>query len=609
MINPTPLQRVALAASFLIIGSCLAKPGDGSEPICVEGPETASANFFFADGALPPVVGTQNIQILRATKDAPELAEDRGYTYNHHIGEIYCWNNTLYVTWGSAERSEGAVPYRKLVSSSADGFNWSHPAELYSITGKSPDDWSHATQSPPVAGPLQSAYQEAVDGFAPQYPVFAGIFRKWKDPADIQAFFDAHYADWRTNYPNDNAVPTAVAGGIGKGLNFYRRQDGKWVLLSKWSWTSLSADDGQTWTKPVITPTVLTGHQKISGYRAADDRYFLFYDPVRSSSVRWPLVAVQGRDGITFGQMGVVHGEVPDMRYMGRWKDMGTQYNRVLLAEGPVKDAVWVAYSVNKEDIWISRVPLNTGTVVRDPVHETFNDMPLGPLVPNWNIYRPKWAPIDIVATDGSGNHALQLQNADPYDYSRAVRVFPASRRLSCSFKVKPGQNNHGRLEIELASRSGVRPVRLLFDERGTLRARDHEGDAEVCAYKPNEWVSIQLNVDLDKPTWEVVVNDSVRKEIQLANEPERLREGPVQSVERISFRTGRYRRLGKCIESDIRDMTFYPAILGSYAGVPPGSDRPIAPAVYLIDDVFIDGKAAQDNNQKIGSGSKQPAN
>jgi hypothetical protein len=605
MIHPTPPQRVALAASFFIIGSCLAKPGDGSEPIYVEGPETGSVDFLYSDGKLPPLVGTHNIQVLRATKDAPELAEDRGYTYNHHIGEIYYWNDTLYVTWGSAERSESLLPYRKLAASSSDGFSWSKPAEIYSLTARTPEDWDHAVESARVAGQLQSEYQQAVDSFAQRYPVFAAVFRKWRDHLDTQAYFDSQYPDWRSNHPKDSALPVTVAGAFGKGNNYYRRQDGQWVLLTKWAWNSLSADNGQTWTKPVIPPTVLTGHQKISGYRAADDRYFLFYDPVRSSSVRWPLVAVQGRDGITFGQMAVVHGEIPDMRYMGRWKDMGTQYNRVVMAEGPVRDAVWVAYSVNKEDIWISRVPLNTGTVVREPVRETFDGMPLGPLVPNWNIYRPKWAPIDIVATAGPGNHALQLQDADPYDYCRAVRVFPASRRLSCSFKVKPGQNNHGRLEIELASRRGVRPVRLLFDERGTLRARDHEGDLEVCAYKPDEWASIQLNVDLDKPTWQVVVNDSVRKEIQWANEPERRMEGPVQSVERISFRTGRFRRLGKCIQSDISNMTFYPDIAESYAGVPPGSDRPIAPAVYLIDDVFIGGKTAYDNNQQMGSGAK----
>lgn len=598
MHTPKHVICATLVPLLIPLISVWADPGRDDEPIRVEGTESESVNLLYSDGTLPPLVGTHNIQILRATKDAPELAEGLGYTYNHHLNNIYYHNGAFYVEWGSGEKDEEMLPYRRLVATSGDGLTWSKPVPLYERLPKDPehpaknpsDDFTNGVDGAPIAGEAQDAYRKAVDWYRNQPQGLMLQKTPWRReniPA-TQAHFDSLYKDWRTNHPDDHAIPSVVAGALGKGANYFRRKDGQWVFLSKWAWTSLSPDDGQTWTKPVIPPTVKTGHQKISGYRAAEDCYFLFYDPVRSSAVRWPLVAVQGQDGITFGRMGVVHGEVPDIRYKGRWKDMGTQYNRVLMGEGPIRGAIWVVYSVNKEDIWISRVPLGAGTVVREPVQDNFDDMPVGPLVANWNIYRPQWAPVDVIALEGTGNHALQLKDADPYDYCRAVRVFPAGRRLHCAFKVRPGQSDHGRLEIELLSRRGLRPVRLVFDENGKLRAREYEWNYEICTYKANEWMSVQLNVDLDKPTWQVVINDAVKMELQWAYEPERRMDGPVPSLERISFRTGEYRRLGKCIHAD---MTFYPEFVESYAGVAPGSDRPITPAVFLIDDVRIDGK------------------
>ncbi|NUQ64991.1 MAG: hypothetical protein HUU20_21210 [Pirellulales bacterium] len=132
-------------------------------------------NALYADGALPPWVGTHNIQILRATKDAPERAEDRGFIYNHHIGDLYYHDNTFYVTWGSGEVSEHRLPYRTVVSSSTDGFTWSKPAELSSRSARDPEDWKNAIGSPSVPGALQDAYRRAVEFFQSQFPTMAQV--------------------------------------------------------------------------------------------------------------------------------------------------------------------------------------------------------------------------------------------------------------------------------------------------------------------------------------------------------------------------------------------------------------------------------------------------
>ena len=63
---------------------------------------------------------------------------------------------------------------------------------------------------------------------------------------------------------------------------------------------------------------------------------------------------------------------------------------------------MWLAYSVNKEDIWVSRIPV-----------------PLQTEGTGWNFYVPKWADASVDKSDDQ----LRLEDHDPYDYARADRV------------------------------------------------------------------------------------------------------------------------------------------------------------------------------------------
>ena len=103
------------------------------------------------------------------------------------------------------------------------------------------------------------------------------------------------------------------------------------------------------------------------GQRTSDGRYALVYNP--HPVERFPLVVVHGDDGVRFSGMRVVFGDKPPLRYPGLHKVPGPQYVRGISewsSDGSWKDsAMWVCYSVNKEDIWVSRVPLD-GKHVRE---------------------------------------------------------------------------------------------------------------------------------------------------------------------------------------------------------------------------------------------------
>ena len=93
---------------------------------------------------------------------------------------------------------------------------------------------------------------------------------------------------------------------------------------------------------------------------------------------------------------------------------------------------MWLTYSVNKEDIWVSRVQLPIRTVWDGPVKDNFDNIVPGGIIPNWNIYRPQWCEVKIDSV-----HHLCLTDEDPYDYARAIRVFDESQKVTLRFDLK----------------------------------------------------------------------------------------------------------------------------------------------------------------------------
>ena len=67
-------------------------------------------------------------------------------------------------------------------------------------------------------------------------------------------------------------------------------------------------------------------------------------------------------DGITFRDPVALNGDISQRRYEGLYKDPGLSYHRGLSKwnnDGSIKDgALWLVYSLNKEDICVIRVPI-----------------------------------------------------------------------------------------------------------------------------------------------------------------------------------------------------------------------------------------------------------
>jgi hypothetical protein len=356
---------------------------------------------------------------------------------------------------------------------------------------------------------------------------------------------------WRDE---DAAAPLALPGNC-SALSFFHRADGAVTGVCKGAYSAISRDEGKTWTRAVQAPTFITNNAKMWGQRTADNRYALVYNPVPFGVQRWPLAISTSADGVVFDTLNIVNGEVPQRRFLGHAKDFGSQYMRgIVEGNGDPRDgAMWVTYSMNKEDIWVSRIPV--------PVRDTVAPDSAGG---DWNLYSPLWAPARVV--DGG----LELRDKDPYDYARAIRVFPESRSVRFSCKVLPRQMGAEGLEIELTDRYGSRPVRVVFAPDGWISAVNGGTAVRLRQFRPGTAYALEITLDSCASFSVAIDGQPVLKKAALAE--------AVLSVERISLRTGPYRNQPE------RKLDRYDPRLKDL----PGADVPVAEAVFGVREVAV---------------------
>jgi hypothetical protein len=488
------------------------------------------------DGALPPVIGVRNIQVFRSSRDVPEMCDGKGWTYNHHM-DLACWRGRLYVAWDNGEKDEDTWPAREVYSTSEDGVTWSAPKELFpqgvstslrmyffhakndrmlAIAGMR---WSHeklqeelkrgavvreikadhslgdvftliaderVTNAPPMFStsgdkPFVEACQQLLANKpfleTQDYGVLLGNRKmKWHDPANS---------------------PVRLRN-FGKAISFFHRKDGALVGIGKQGWTIVSTDEGDTWSQPIRPRSLVTGNAKVWGTHTSDGRYALVYNP--KPNERFPLAMISGDDGITFKDMRIVHGEVPRQRYPGLYKSLGPQYVRGISEwasdHSRKDDSLWVVYSVNKEDIWVSRIPIPAQTS-------------------GWSTYSPRWAPASV----GDDGKTVKLEDRDPYDYAKATYCFPESKKIAVSFQLVGGIS--------------ARPTTLKLD------FLDNAGKRAFQMSLPDAKLSIQIDADAIAGTYTMLVDGKATATNQPLSEK-------IEQFQRLTFYTDEYRGLGK---------------------------------------------------------------
>jgi hypothetical protein len=228
---------------------------------------------------------------------------------------------------------------------------------------------------------------------------------------------------------------------------------------------------------------------------------------------------------------------------------------------------MWLTYSMNKEDIWISRVPTPIRYAVKGDVYNDFEQMETGKPIIGWNTYSPQWAPVEVVKTKDQ-NKCLRLKDKDPYDYARAIRIMEEGNKIEIAFKINVELPGRVPFEIDVTDRFGNRPVRISFNNKGQITASDGCEKKVIATYKANDWVALKLQVEVSPfSRYSLWVNGG-----QLVSNFSLT--AAVKSVERVSFRTGTYRDIPN---RNTPNETPGPPLVGA--------DDPVEEATYLIDD------------------------
>ena len=540
------------------------------------------------DGGLSPVVGVHNIQILRANREHPSEANGNGWTYNHQPMMAY-WNNQFYVHYLCDPKDEHVPPSHTMLQTSKDGYTWTNPQILFPelqvpegfqkpnrpekahnliaimhqrvgwYVSKSGQLWALGNygvafdkkDDPNDGNGLGRVIREVKkDGtFGPIYFLYLNRAYKtyktyWsyytKAPKDIKTACEEILANPRYRMQwveeadrNDPLIPLNKEY---KAYCDYTLPDGQIAALWKHALTSTSADGGQTWAQPVERAKgFVNSNAKIWGQRLSDGTYATIYNP---SEYRWPLAISLSKDGYEYTTLNLVQGEVPPMRYGGNYKSYGPQYVRgIQEGNGVPKDSdLWVTYSMNKEDMWVAHIPVPVQTEAHNhadgtefiPNGENVGHNGLATLTA-WNIYSPVYAPVSL--NDGW----LTLKDSDPFDYARVERKIPATKELKVAFDLKAGQNNRGLLQIEFLDQQGTACSRIEFTNEGVMRCKGGARYGGLGKYEPNTTYHIEAILSVSRRLAEVYING------QKAGQ--RMFFAPVESIERIMFRTGSERR------------------------------------------------------------------
>jgi len=545
------------------------------------------SNVDYHNGQLVPVVGVHSQQVFRANREHPDQADGFGFTYNHAPMMAY-WKNTFYVEYLSDKVGESIPPGQTLVVTSKDGNTWTKPFVVFPQY-KVPDGTKKEGHEG-VAKNLIAVMHQRMGFFTSKSNRlfvlgFYGICLDEKDdPNDGQGIgrvirevlpdgkygpiYFVHYnPKWNesnTSYPfykkskdkgfvqacdelmanpllmmqwveeTDRKDPLIPLKKEYKAFNYYHLPDGRVVGLWKNALTAISKDNGKTWPENATrAPGFVNAAAKIWGQKTSDGKYITVYNP---SEYRWPLAASVSKDGLDYTNLLLINGEISTMRYGGNYKSYGPQYVRGI-NEGdgiPPDGKLWVSYSMNKEDIWVSSAPVPLTEVPSGHANDNFAQLPAGKELDKWNYNSGLWAPVSVdKAPDGS--KSLTLQDWDPFDYAKAERIVPESKILEADFTVIPAQNSNGQLDIEFQDAKGQAGIRLAFDSTGTFKGRAGYRYKNFMKYEAGKEYRIKIKMNVSNRFYTMNVNG---KELSLS-----LMFAPLTSINKIVFRTGDVRR------------------------------------------------------------------
>jgi hypothetical protein len=320
-------------------------------------------------------------------------APDDGYRFCHHPN-LVVFRGRMYCMWSNGRVNEDDVGQRILYCHTEDGETWSQPAQLtdyrngqgicvaagfhvsadrlvayYTTTGGSnfhADTCLRARTS--RDGLNWSEPQCLASGFyieSPQQLPGGRLLMAGEHVGEIRSSkrMKLLFTDdpgGLTGWQESQVPPLSPAALKNFGYtepSFFLRSDGAVVSTlrnySGFLYTTVSRDNGATWSSLVET-NYFDSTARTSAGNLPDGRAFLINNALPRRSDRSLLTLALSQNGVVFDRAWVIRGEPTAMRHKGRSKANGWQYPHAITWQGDL----YVAYSINKEDVGVTRISL-----------------------------------------------------------------------------------------------------------------------------------------------------------------------------------------------------------------------------------------------------------
>ena len=339
----------------------------------------------------------EHVEIHHAT-------EESGFRFAHHPGLIV-FKGRLYCSWSNSRAHEDRPGQRVLYASSADGNSWSaarvlaappegvygscvaagfhiHDDSLvayFTLTHEYPTPNLHNEKNAMWAIVSQDGVNwgeptKVASGFYIEAPRSLSNGRLFLGGEHAGKIWTSHQARMRLLYSDsangiDGWKQAAIDLSVVKpnGLKIFGytepcpfvRDDGVIVCpfrnQSEFLYASVSRDNGETWSVPQQT-NFPDSMARFNTGRLPDGRFYLINNPGPGKMNRSLLTISLSDDGVLFDRAWIIRGEPTTQRFKGKGKRDGWQYPNSLMW----KNSLFVAYSVNKEDVVITRIDLDS---------------------------------------------------------------------------------------------------------------------------------------------------------------------------------------------------------------------------------------------------------
>lgn len=171
------------------------------------------------------------------------------------------------------------------------------------------------------------------------------------DPSGVRGWKKSTYTNLSVSTNTSQEMePSWFYQSNGSIVMVFRDQNSSYRKIA-----SLSSDRGLTWSLPVVT-AMPDSRAKQSAGNLPDGTAYMVGNP-REDKTRFPLVLTISSDGLEFDKAYVIRSGGNDLQaqqYTGKAKTIGYSYPKSVV----IGDFLYVAYSTNKEDVEISRIPL-----------------------------------------------------------------------------------------------------------------------------------------------------------------------------------------------------------------------------------------------------------